>query len=57
MQILPLKKYVQGKPKKTQVHPFISVYNLEKKNFGIYLITTVSPISTTKRILDKETIS
>lgn len=35
---------------------FISVYNLEKK-IGIYLITTVSPISTTKRILDKETIS
>ena len=56
MQILPLKKYVRGKPKNTG-SSFISVYNLEKKKFGIYLITTVSPISTTKRILDKETIS
>lgn len=56
MQILPLKKYVHGKPKKKQVHPLFQSI-IWKKKFGIYLITTVSSISTTKRILDKETIS
>ena len=41
MQILPLKKYVHGKPKNTG-SSFISVYNLEKKNWDLFNNNSIS---------------